>query len=85
MVAAGLACNVFSFEANASNNARPDLAVDVLVVPREQELDRDGDPPRRLDQGLVHEEPPPKTAAVIRGSTAVNGTPIAVPNDMPPP
>jgi hypothetical protein len=33
------------------------LAVDVLVVPREQELDRDGDPPRRLDQRLVHEKP----------------------------
>src|SRR5689334_22865340 len=33
------------------------LAVDVLVVPREQELDRDGDPSRRLDQRLVREEP----------------------------
>jgi hypothetical protein len=33
------------------------LAVDVLVVPREQELDRDGDPSRRLDQRLVHEKP----------------------------
>jgi hypothetical protein len=33
------------------------LAVDVLVVPREQELDRNGDSPRRLDQGLVHDEP----------------------------
>src|SRR5512142_915426 len=32
-------------------------AVDVLVVPREQELDRDGDPSRRLDQRLVHDEP----------------------------
>src|SRR6266480_777179 len=33
------------------------LAVDVLVVPREQELDRDGDPSRRLDQGLVNDKP----------------------------
>ena len=33
------------------------LAVDVLVAPREQELDRDGDPSRRLDQGLVHDRP----------------------------
>jgi hypothetical protein len=33
------------------------LAVDVLVVPREQELDRDGDPSRRLCQGLVHDKP----------------------------
>jgi len=33
------------------------LAIDVLVVPREQELDRDGDAPRRLDQGLVREKP----------------------------
>src|SRR3954453_15915842 len=33
------------------------LAVDVLVVPRQQELARAGDPPRRLDQGLVHDEP----------------------------
>src|SRR3954465_1743121 len=61
------------------------LAVDVLVVPREQELDRNGDPSRRLDQRLVHENPPPRMAAVIRGSIAVSGTPIAVPNGMPPP
>jgi hypothetical protein len=33
------------------------LAVDVLVVPREQELDRYGDPSYRLDQLLVCEEP----------------------------
>src|SRR5215831_3544442 len=33
------------------------LAVDMLVVPRQQELDRDGDPFRRLDLRLVHEEP----------------------------
>jgi hypothetical protein len=33
------------------------LAVDVLVVPREQELDRDGDPSRRRDQRRVHHEP----------------------------
>src|SRR3989442_14577304 len=33
------------------------LAVDVLVVPWEQELDRNGDPSRRLDQCLVHEKP----------------------------
>jgi hypothetical protein len=33
------------------------LAVDVLVVPREQELDRDGDPSRRFYQGLVHDKP----------------------------
>src|SRR5438067_2836411 len=32
------------------------LAVDVLVVPREQELDRDGVPSRRLDHRLVHDK-----------------------------
>jgi hypothetical protein len=32
------------------------LVVDELVVPRERELGRDGDPPRRLDQRLVHEK-----------------------------
>ena len=53
----GLASSVLSLEAKASNNARNGLAVDVLFVPREQELDRDGDPPRSLDQCLVHEEP----------------------------
>src|ERR1700737_444499 len=45
------------------------LAVDVLVVPREQELDRNGDSPRRLDQGLVHDEP----AAEDRGGRGVLG------------
>jgi hypothetical protein len=55
----------------------PGLARDVLVVPLEHELDRYGDLPRRRGQRIVPEEP--KTAAVIRGSTAVSGTPIAVP------
>ena len=35
-------------------------------------------------QRLVTTNPPPKSAAVILGSIAVNGTPIAVPNVMPP-
>src|SRR5262245_60762085 len=34
------------------------LAIHVLVVPWEQELDRDGDPSGRLDQGLLHDKPP---------------------------
>jgi hypothetical protein len=33
------------------------LTVDFLVVPWEQELDRDGDPPCRPDQAVVHEDP----------------------------
>jgi hypothetical protein len=61
------------------------LAIDVLVVPLEQELDRNGDPYRRLDQRLCTTNPPPKIAAGILGSTAVSGIPIAVPNEMPPP
>src|ERR1035438_7482018 len=78
------------------------LAVDVLVVALEQELDRDGDLCRRLGQGFMPETTEyrrgdpgfdrrqryscprqPNTAAVILGSTAVNGTPIPVPCMMP--
>ena len=36
LCAPALACNDFSFEAKASNSARPDCARDVLVVPLEQ-------------------------------------------------
>ena len=50
-----LACSVFSLEAKASNNARPDWRPTKLVVPLEQELDRDGDPSRRLGQGFMPE------------------------------
>ena len=57
------------------------VAVDVLVVPLEHELDRHGDLTRRLDQGSGQNWP--KTAAVILRSAAVNGTPIAVPMLMP--
>jgi hypothetical protein len=52
-----LACNVFSFEAKASNNARADWRSTCSSSHGEQELDRDGDPPRGLDQRLVHDEP----------------------------
>ena len=61
------------------------LAVDVLVVPREQELDRDGDPSRRLDQGLVNDKPSTEDRGGDPGSIAVSGIPIAVPSVMPPP
>src|SRR5258708_25640490 len=57
------------------------LAVDVLVVPREQELDRDGDSPRRLDQGLVHDEP----AAEDRGGDPWVDPPPPYPHPRTPP
>lgn len=56
------------------------LAVDVLVVPGEQELDRDGDPSRRLCQGLVHDEPSSEDRGGDPGSIAVSGIAVAVPS-----
>jgi hypothetical protein len=61
------------------------LAVDVLIIPRQQELDRDSNSPGCLAQGSCTINLPPKIAAVILGSIAVSGIPIAVPNVMPPP
>ena len=54
------------------------LARHHLIVPLQQKLDLDGDPGRRLGQGLVAGEA--ETAAVILGSAAVNGTPIPLPH-----
>ena len=57
------------------------LARDVLVVPLQVELDRDGDPPAASTS--VDGQNRPKTAAWISGSSATSGTPIAVPGVMP--
>jgi hypothetical protein len=54
------------------------LAFDVLVVPLEQELDRDGYVIGSVAQGLVPGRP--KTATVIPGSAVVNGTSITALN-----
>lgn len=75
-----LTCNVF-LRGEGVEQRETGLAFDVLAVPLEQEFDRDSDLCRRLGQGFMPEQP--KTAAVILGSTAVNGTPIPVPCMMP--
>ena len=49
----GLACRLFSREANASNSARPRLARHLLVVPLQQEHERDGDAGCRFGQDFV--------------------------------
>jgi hypothetical protein len=48
------------------------LPADVLVVPWQQELDRDGDPAAGLDEGRADDE----AAAGIRGPAAISGMPI---------
>src|ERR1022692_4788753 len=79
--APGLACSVFSVEAKASNNARPDWR----STCSSSHWSRNWSGTVTLPAASVRDSCPstPKTAAVILGSTAVNGTPIAVPNAKP--
>jgi hypothetical protein len=52
-VRAAVGVQRLSVEAKASNKLETGLPFDVLVVPLEQELDRDGDAAGSVGQGLV--------------------------------
>jgi hypothetical protein len=72
-----LACNVFSFEAKASNNARPDWR----STCSSSHWSRNSIGTVICAAASVRDSCPrqPKTAAVILGSTAVDGTPSRCP------
>jgi hypothetical protein len=81
----GFACSVFSAEANASNSASE--AVRSACRSSHGSRNWTGTVISRAAAitGSSTTNPPPKIAALIRGSTAVSRTPIAVPIAMPPP
>ncbi len=77
----GLACSVFSREAKASNSARPDSR----GTTSSSHCSRNSTGTVIRAAASVRDSPParPKTAAVILGSAATNGTPIPLPIDTP--
>src|SRR5689334_21896418 len=81
LCAPALACNVFSFEAKAPNSARP--AWRSMCSSSHWRSNSTGMVIWRAAAARASGQWRPKTAAVIRGSAAVNGTPIAVPMFRP--
>lgn len=55
-----------------------------FVVPLQQELQRNGDLPGRLGQGVGYETPAGETAAEMRGSTTASRMPMVVIPSYPP-
>jgi hypothetical protein len=81
----GLACSVFSVDAKASNNASEEPRSTCSSSQGSRNWTGTVTRVAASTSASYAKNPPPKMAAVIRGSTAVSGTPIAVPSEMPPP